>query len=81
MMKRQFNSIEEINRELEILDVQRELEFHRMVQSIDDLKEGFTPFKILKNTFGTVSSLLKNSTGVQTFLVTTLLKFIFKKRA
>ncbi|MCP1995178.1 DUF6327 family protein [Flavobacterium sp. HSC-61S13] len=80
-MKKQFNSIEEINHELKILDVQRELEFHRVVQSIDDLKDAFTPMKIIRNTFGSVASIVSNSNGVQTFLLTTLLKFIFKRKS
>ncbi|WP_430614692.1 DUF6327 family protein [Flavobacterium sp. JP2137] len=81
MMKKQFNSIEEINHELKILDVKRDLEFHRMVKSFDDLKEAFTPFKLLRSTFGSVTSLVSNSNGIQAFLVSTLIKFIFKKRS
>ena len=76
-MKPKYSSYEEINRDLKILKIERELHFHKVFQSFDHLKEGFTPLKLVTNTFGTITSSIKGSGGIQAFVITSVL--IFKK--
>lgn len=78
-MKPKYSSYEEINRDLKILKVEKELDFHRVFQSFDQLKDGFTPYKLATNTFGAVTSVIKGSGGIQAFLITSVLKIIFKR--
>lgn len=78
-MNPKYSSYEEINRDLKILKVEKELNFHRLFKSFDQLKDGFTPIKLATNAFGSLSSIIKGSGGIQAFLITGVLKFIFKR--
>lgn len=43
MEKKKFYSFEEINHELEILKIQKQLSYHKLMKSIDDTKETIFP--------------------------------------
>jgi hypothetical protein len=43
MEKKKFYSFDEINRELEILKIEKELSYRRLVKSIDNTKESIFP--------------------------------------
>lgn len=78
-MKPKYSSYEEINRDLQILKVEKELSFYKLFQSFDQLKEDFTPYKLVTNTFGTITSAIKSSEGVQAFIVSRILKLLVNK--
>lgn len=78
-MKPKYSSYEDIRRDLQILKVERELNFHKIFRSVDQIKEEFHPYRLAINTFGSLSSTIKNSGGIQAFIITSVLKFIFKR--
>lgn len=78
-MKSKYSSYEEIKRDLEIYKIEKELNFHRIFRSFDQIKEEFTPYKLITNTFGSVTSSVKSSGGIQALIISNILRFIFKK--
>lgn len=78
-MKAKYSSYEEIERDLKILKIERELHFHKAFQSLDSLKEEFSPINLIRNAFSGAFSAFKGSGGIQTFLITSLFKFVFRK--
>lgn len=78
-MKKSYSSIEEINADLEILKVQRDIHYYKIFQSVDNIKEELTPNNLVRNTFGTVTSFVKGSNNAQAFLISAAMKYFFKK--
>lgn len=78
-MKKHYNSLDEINSDLRILNVQRSLYYQKVFQSVDILKEELTPSNIVRSSIGSVSSFVSGSKGVKTYLATTVLSFLFSK--
>ncbi len=79
MNGRTYNSYDEINRDLKILKVQKDLAYHKLLKEVDETKEslrlknmlGDTPKKIM-NILGLLSGPLKS------LALTWLFKKIFK---
>lgn len=78
-MQKKFNSLDEINRELRILDVQRLLHYQKIFQSVDVLKEELTPSNIVRSSLGSVSSYVSGSKNIKAYLATTVISFILSK--
>ncbi len=78
-MKRTFNSYEEINRELEILKIEREISFHKLTQSTSRITNNFTAPNLLKLGFSNLGSSLGKSNQFKIFVFTSILKFIIRR--
>ncbi|MTG96541.1 MULTISPECIES: DUF6327 family protein [Myroides] len=79
-MRKQYTSLEEINSDLKILEVKREIHYQKIFQSVDDIKEELSPDRLVKNTVGSIANFVKSSGSLQAFVITTVLKYLFKKR-
>lgn len=79
-MKKSYSSFEEINRDLQILKIQRELHYQKILSSADDLKEELSPDRIIKNTFSSLIGQVRNSGGIQALLITSVLKYFFNRK-
>ncbi|MDR0228017.1 MAG: DUF6327 family protein [Flavobacteriaceae bacterium] len=77
--KKTYSSIEEINRDLNILKMERDLYYQKILHSVDLIKDETTPNKLVRSTFGAVSSYVRNSKGIKTYLTTALIRFVMKK--
>lgn len=78
-MRKSYSSIEQINRDLQILRIEREIHYQKINLAVDQLREEIAPQNLIKNTLGSAGSLLKNSGGIQTLLVTSILKYFIRK--
>jgi hypothetical protein len=79
-MRKIYSSFEEINGDLQILKIKRELHYQKILSSADDLKEGLSPDRIIKNTFSLLIGQVRNSGGVQALLITSILKYFFIRK-
>ncbi|RRJ90587.1 hypothetical protein EG240_08655 [Paenimyroides tangerinum] len=82
-MKQSYNSYEEINRHLEILKIEREISFHRLMQSTSSISKSLTAPNLIKMGLGTIGTTISSSLGqskqLKVFLFTTVLKFLIRK--
>lgn len=78
-MKKSYSSIEEINADLEILKVQRDIHYYKISKSMDDIKSELAPNNLVRNTLGSVTSYVKGSSNIQAFLISAAMKYFFKK--
>ena len=78
-MRKSYSSIEQINRDLQILRIEREIHYQKINLAVDQVREEIAPQNLIKNTLGSAGSLLKNSGGIQTLLVTSILKYFIRK--
>ncbi|MEK6451687.1 MULTISPECIES: DUF6327 family protein [Myroides] len=79
-MRKAYTSFEEINQDLRILRVKRNLHYQKVFQSVDNIKDELTPDRLVRNTFGSVASYIKSSGNIQAFLITAALKFFFNRK-
>ncbi|EHQ42524.1 MULTISPECIES: DUF6327 family protein [Myroides] len=78
-MRKSYSSFEQINQDLQILRIEREIHYQKINLAFDELKEDVAPQNLIKNTLGSAGSLLRNSGGIQTLLVTSILKYFIRK--
>ncbi|WP_410879128.1 DUF6327 family protein [Myroides sp. DW712] len=78
-MRKSYSSIEQINRDLQILRLEKEIHYQRINQALEELRDEVAPENLLRNALGSAGSLLKNSGGIQTLLVTSILKYFIRK--
>ncbi|MHC5310727.1 DUF6327 family protein [Myroides sp. LJL116] len=80
MIKKSYSSIEDINKDLNILRIKRELHYQKIFQSVDIIKEELTPDQLLKSSVGSMVTYVKSSGSFQAFIITTILKQILNRR-
>ncbi len=78
-MRKHYSSFEQIDLDLQILRVKREIHYQKINSAFDQLKDEAAPQNLLKSTLGSAGSLLTNSSGIQTLLVTSIFKYIIRK--
>lgn len=78
-MRKSYSSFEQINHDLQILRIEREIHYQKINLAVDQLREETAPQNLIRNALGSAGSLLKNSSGVQTLLVTSILKYFIRK--
>ncbi|MBB1149274.1 MULTISPECIES: DUF6327 family protein [unclassified Myroides] len=79
-MKKSYSSLEQINHDLHILRIEREIHYQKINLALDQLKEETSPEKLIKNTLGTAGSLLKNSGSIQTLIATSIFRFFMRRK-
>ncbi len=82
METKRYSSYEEIERELEILKVKKELNLQKTVLSFQKTKENLQPINIIKEFLGDYKSILTKSSGAIFNIVVSILVqwFTNKKR-
>ena len=70
MAPKKYSSYAEIELELEILQVERDLNLKKIVLSVEKTKESLLPQNLIKSFLGDYKSILSNSTGL-------ILKIVF----
>lgn len=48
MQKKKYASYAEIDRDLEILKIEKEIEYHKLIMHIQDTRESFTPQNMIR---------------------------------
>lgn len=76
MKKRVYSSYDEIDRDLEILDVERKLHYYKVKRSVDDLKEHLTFSNLVQGLLG-IS--LENTKPLVKTVFTATLPFLVRK--
>lgn len=80
-MRKAYSSFDEINTDLRILRVKRDLHYQKVFKSVDNIKDELSPDRIVRNTLGSVTSYIKSSGNIQAFIITAALKFFFNRKA
>ena len=81
MATKKYSSYEQIELELEILKIERELNLNRIVLSVQKTKESFMPVNLLKGFIGDFKSILSNNVGtVFNFAIPIFINWILNKK-
>lgn len=82
MEPKKYSSYAEIDRELEILKVQKDINYHKLKLSFEKTKENITPYKIVNGFVSSYTNYFSNSytTILQTFLPYAIGWFLNKKK-
>ena len=80
METKKYSSYAQIELELEILKVERELNLKRIVLDIEKTRESLMPKNLIKGIFGDYKSILSNSSGMILNIVIPMLINWFTKR-
>jgi len=78
-MKIHYKSYDEIDKELEILRLEREISMRKMGINVEDTVQLFSPSYLLKQGLTTIGSSVKSSQGIKTLVISTIFKFLFNK--
>lgn len=81
MERKKYSSYAEIERDLEILKLEKEINYHKLVLSFQKTKEGITPQKIVNGFFSSYKEYFSNNfpTIFQSFLPD-LVNWLFNKK-
>lgn len=78
-MKKYYTSYEEVDKELEILKLEREINIRKIGNNAEDIVTLFSPNTLLKQGLSSIGSSVKQSKGIKTLVLTTVFKFLFNK--
>lgn len=78
-MKKHYTSYDEVNKELEILKLEREISIRKIGQDAEEIASFFSPARLMKQGLTSLGSSVKNSKGIKTLVLTTVFKFLFNK--
>ncbi|MBA5792085.1 hypothetical protein H1R17_04150 [Flavobacterium sp. xlx-214] len=78
-MKKYYTSYEEVDKELEILKLEREINIRKIGNNAEDIVALFSPNTLLKQGLSSIGSSVKQSKGIKTLVLTTVFKFLFNK--
>jgi hypothetical protein len=82
MEVKKYSSYAEIEKDLEILKLEKEINYHKLVLSLQKTKESITPQNVMNGIFSSFKDYLSNSYGsiLQSVLPFIINWFINKKR-
>lgn len=78
-MKKIYTSYEEVDKELEILRLEREISIRKIGNDVEDITGLFSPNKLIHQGLSSLGSTVKNSKGIKTLVLSTVFKFLFNK--
>lgn len=78
-MKKYYTSYEEVNKELEILKLEREINIKKIGMNAEEVVAFFSPNQLIKQGFSSLGNTVKNSKSIKTLVLTTVFKFLFNK--
>ena len=80
MEPKKYSSYAEIEKDLEILKLEKDIEYQKLFLSFKKTKENFTPEGIISNLVGSYKSIFSNSYGtIINMVLPHIIKWIFKK--
>jgi len=80
MEAKKYSSYAEIDRDLEILKLEKDIQYQKLVLSIQKTRESFTPQGIVKNFLGSYKTILSESyLSMLNMALPYLVKWLFKK--
>ena len=81
METKKYSSYAQIELELKILKVERELNLKRIVLNVEKTKESFMPLNLLKGFIGDYKSILSNYSGtILNIAIPILINWIIKRK-
>jgi hypothetical protein len=81
METKKYSSYAQIDLELEILKVEKELNLKRIVLDVEKTKESFLPVNLIKGFVGDYKSILSNYSGtIINIAVPILINWLFKRK-
>lgn len=78
-MKIRYKTYEEVDKELEILRLEREISIRKIGNNAEEITSLFSPGQLLQQGLSSLGSSVKNSKGIKTLVLSTVLKFLFNK--
>lgn len=78
-MKTRYTSYEEVNRELEILKLEREISIRKIGNNAEDISQLFSPKNLIQQGLTSFGGTVKSSKGIKTLVLSTVFKFLFNK--
>jgi len=78
-MKIRYKSYEEVDKELEILRLEREISIRKIGNNAEEISQLFSPSQLLRQGLTSLGSSVKKSQGIKTLVLSTLIKFLFNK--
>lgn len=78
-MKIRYKSYEEVDKELEILRLEREISIRKIGNNAEEISQLFSPSQLLRQGLTSLGSSVKKSQGIKTLVLSTLFKFLFNK--
>lgn len=78
-MKKYYTSYEEVDKELEILKLEREINLRKIGFNAEEIGNRFSPNNLMKLGLTSLGSSVKSSKGIKTLVLTTVFKFVFNK--
>ncbi|MBN9285386.1 MULTISPECIES: DUF6327 family protein [Flavobacterium] len=78
MEKKKYSSYDEINRELEILKIQKELDYQRLVYAVEKTRDNLTPRILTSGFMGSVGSFFTRSGTIQNLILSFIFNRLFK---
>ncbi len=78
-MKIRYKTYEEVDKELEILRLEREISIRKIGNNAEEITSLFSPGQLLQQGLTSLGSSVKNSKGIKTLVLSTVLKFLFNK--
>ena len=81
MGTKKYSSYAQIDLELEILKIEKELNLKRIVLDLEKTKESFLPLNLIKGFVGDYKSILSNYSGtIINIAVPILINWLFKRK-
>jgi len=81
MKPKKYSTYAEIDRDLEILKLEKEIQYQKLVLGIQKTRESFTPQGIVRSLFDSYKPLLSESyLSLINMAVPYIIKWIFKKK-
>ena len=78
-MKTSYRSYSEIDKQLEILKIERQISFHKVLRSSNSISSSFSINNLFKLGIKNVGSSIGNSKGLKTIVYSSILKFLINK--
>lgn len=78
-MHKKYNSLDEVNNQLNILKIERQLHYQNIFKSVDILREELTPVNLVKSSLASATSLFSGSKNIKTYAITTIASFILRR--
>jgi hypothetical protein len=81
MISKKYTSYDEIDRELEILRLEKEINYQKLILTVQKTKENFTPQNLVSGFLGSYKTLFSSSYGtILNIAIPYIIKWIVNKK-
>lgn len=81
MISKKYTSYDEIDRELEILRLEKEINYQKLILTVQKTKESFTPQNLVSGFLGSYKTLFSSSYGtILNIAIPYIIKWIVNKK-